>query len=209
VLDVGCGLGGTSIWLAETLGCNVTGITISPIQVRMATEATKRLKNKPAFLLDDANNLSVTGSFDFVCAVEVLSHLSNRREFFRKTSQLLVPGGKFCEAAWMKEEGLSSQAEDKYIRPIEEGMLVSLPTMSEYERHIEDNDLRLLYYEDISSKVAKTWDICLDFAKDWALWQLAHQHSKELIAFLKSFKAMRDGFKTGTFKYGVMVIEKT
>src|SRR5207237_6687202 len=96
----------------------------------------------------------------------------------------------------------------KYIEPIEEGMLVSLPTVSEYKKHIADNDLRLVHYEDISSKVAKTWDICLDIAKDRTLWQLARQHSKEFIAFLKSFKAMRNGFRTGTFRYGVLVVEK-
>src|SRR2546423_1903262 len=149
VLDVGCGIGGTSAWLSERLGCEVTGITISPIQIEMATEA-----------------------------------------------------------AWLKEEGLSVRAEDKYIRPIEEGMLVSLPTLSEYKRHIEENGLRLLYYEDISSRVSKTWDICLDIVRDRTLWRLAGQHSKEFIAFLKSFKAMRNGFKTGTFRYGVFVVEK-
>jgi cyclopropane fatty-acyl-phospholipid synthase-like methyltransferase len=208
VLDVGCGIGGTSIWLAENLGCKVTGVTISPIQVQMATEAAQHLRNKPTFLLDDANNLSITGSYDIVWAVEVISHLSNRSEFFRRMSRLLVPGGRFCEAAWLKEEGLSIRDEAKYIGPIEEGMLVSLPTLSEYKKHIADNGLRLLHYEDISSKVAKTWDICLDIAKDRTLWRLASQHSKEFISFLKSFKAMRNGFRSGTFRYGILVIEK-
>jgi len=87
-------------------------------------------------------------------------------------------------------------------------MLVSLPTLSEYRRHIEENGLRLLYYEDISSQVSKTWDICLDIVRDRTLWRLAGQHSKEFIAFLKSFKAMRNGFRTGTFRYGVLVVEK-
>ena len=208
VLDVGCGIGGSAAWLSERLGCEVTGITISPIQIEMATEATRHLSNRPTFMLDDANNLSVTGSFDVVWAVEVISHLHNRGEFFRRMSRLLVSGGRFCEAAWLKEEGLSARAEDKYIRPIEEGMLVSLPTLSEYKRHIEENGLRLLYYEDISAKVSKTWDICLDITRDRTLWRLAGQHSKEFINFLKSFKAMRNGFKSGTFRYGVLVAEK-
>ncbi|HEX8424358.1 MAG TPA: class I SAM-dependent methyltransferase [Pyrinomonadaceae bacterium] len=208
VLDVGCGIGGASMWLAEQLNCKVTGITISASQVRMATEAARHLLNKPTFLLDDANRLSVTGDFDVVWAVEVISHLNNRGEFFRRMSRLLVSGGRFCEAAWLKEEGLNRKAEDKYIRPIEAGMLVSLPTLSEYRRHIEDNELRLLYYEDISAKVAKTWDICLEIARDRAVWGFAAQHGQEFIAFLKSFKAMRNGFRSGTFRYGVLVVEK-
>jgi tocopherol O-methyltransferase len=208
VLDVGCGIGGTSVWLAEKLACDVTGITISPVQVQMATHASRHLKNRPAFLLDDANHLSVRGTFDIVWAVEVISHLSDRANFFRRMAELLVPGGKFCEAAWLKSEGLSARDEEKYIRPIEEGMLVSLPNLSEYQKHIHDNNLRLLYYEDISSRVARTWDICLGIAKDRALWELASRHSKEFISFLKSFKAMRNGFKTGKFRYAVMVMEK-
>ena len=32
ILDVGCGMGGSSIWLAENLGAVTVGITISPVQ---------------------------------------------------------------------------------------------------------------------------------------------------------------------------------
>ena len=40
VLDVGCGIGGSSRILAEYYGFNVTGITISPAQVKRARELT-------------------------------------------------------------------------------------------------------------------------------------------------------------------------
>src|SRR3989344_937216 len=56
VLDIGCGVGGTSVWLAKNYGCKVTGITISPIQVEIAKKlcANKKLDFKPDFLVADA-----------------------------------------------------------------------------------------------------------------------------------------------------------
>ncbi len=208
VLDVGCGIGGTSIWLTEHMGCKVTGITISPVQVQMAGEAAGQLKEKPTFLLHDANDLKVTGDFDAIWAVEVISHLSNRAEFFKRASKLLVKGGIICEAAWLKDEDLNPDKEERYIRPIEEGMLVDLPTLSEYKHHLSSNNLRLRYYEDISNRVAHTWDACLEIARKKATWQLAYRHGKDFVAFLKSFKAMKDGYKSGAFRYGLMISEK-
>ena len=208
VLDVGCGIGGGAIWLAEKLDCRVTGITISPMQKQMAAEASTHLPNKPEFLIDDANDLSVENSFDVIWAVEVLAHLHNRAGFFRKAAKLLVPGGKICEAAWLKDDRLLGKREEKYIREIEAGMLVTLPTRSEYERHFENNNLRLLFYEDISAGVAQTWDICLDIIKNKTLLKMATRHGKEFTNFLKSFKAMRGGFRTGAFRYAVMILDK-
>lgn len=208
ILDVGCGIGGTAIWLTEHMECKVTGITISPVQVQMATDAARRLKRKPTFLLHDANDLRVTGNFDAIWAVEVISHLSNRTEFFKRASKLLVPGGIICEAAWLKDQDLGREDEKKYIRPIEEGMLVELPNLAEYKDHLNNNNLRLRYYEDISKKVAHTWDACLEIARTRATLRLAYQHGKEFVAFLRSFKAMKDGYKSGAFRYGLMISEK-
>jgi cyclopropane fatty-acyl-phospholipid synthase-like methyltransferase len=182
----------------------------------MAIDAARELTNKPTFMVHDANELSLTDTFDVIWAVEVLSHLSERAEFFKRAAKLLVQNGIICEAAWLKNENLSREDEERYIRPIEEGMLVDLPDLAEYKDHLNNNGLTLRHYEDISTKVAPTWDVCLDIAravcldiaKDRTLWRLAYNHSKEFAAFLKSFKAMRDGFKSGAFRYALMISEK-
>lgn len=210
VLDVGCGIGGTSMYLARKFGCHVTGITISPVQVEMATKSSQGLdiKNKPKFLVDDANDISVTGKFDVVWSVEMISHLNNRDNLFKRANELLKPGGKMCITDWFKDDNLDKELERKYIEPIEKGMLVSLPSLSEYNQYLDKYDFRLVYYEDISDNVARTWDITSEAIKNRALWSLARQHSKEFIAFLESFRAMRNGFKSGAFRYPVLVLEK-
>ena len=42
VLDIGCGFGGTSLYLAQKYQARATGITISPVQVEMAKKAARR-----------------------------------------------------------------------------------------------------------------------------------------------------------------------
>ncbi len=208
VLDVGCGVGGTSIFLAKEWDCDVTGITISPVQVEMATATAKDLSNPPRFLVDDANDISVQGQFDIIWSVEMISHLRDRDNLFRRASELLKSGGKMCITDWWKADGLSEADERKYIQPIEKPMLVALPTLSEYQQYIDAHGLRIVYYEDISERVARTWDITSESIKPKAIWNFATKHGRAFVDFLHSFQAMRAGFKSGAFRYPAMVLEK-
>lgn len=208
VLDVGCGMGGTSIWLAEQKRCHVVGITLSPVQARMATEGSIDVTPKPIFIVADADHPCINGHFDFVFAVEMISHLSDRNAFFRYCAERLITGGRMCIAAWMKANDLSYVDEARYITPIEQGMLVSLPTIDDYYEYASAANMRLLHYGDISSKVSRTWDICTELVQNKALWQLAGTRGREFVSFLRSFGAMRNAFRSGAFRYAVMVLEK-
>jgi len=208
VLDVGCGVGGTALRLAKEMDCRVVGISISPVQIQMANEAAVGVKNAPHFLVGDANDLQIQGEFDVIWAVEMISHVRNREGLFKNFSKLLSGGGRICIAAWLKDDCIIQSDERKYIEPIESGMLVDLPDFSEYKKYAKDNGLRFVYYEDISARVAKTWDISAAYLKDRALWRMARTHPKEFTSFVKSFHAIRTGFKAGAFRYGVMVLEK-
>ncbi len=101
VLDVGCGVGGSSIWLARNLGALTTGITISAVQVEIARELAREAGVDSAFLLMDATRMHFERSFDLVWAVAMMTHLPDQEQFLESTLRLLSAGGRIVIFDWM------------------------------------------------------------------------------------------------------------
>ena len=100
VLDVGCGIGGSSRILANYYGFNVTGITISPAQVKRAKELTP-YECKCNFKVMDALDLKFEeGTFDGVWSVEAGAHMNNKTKFADQMLKTLRPGGYLALADW-------------------------------------------------------------------------------------------------------------
>ncbi|KAK4241433.1 S-adenosyl-L-methionine-dependent methyltransferase [Achaetomium macrosporum] len=62
ILDVGCGIGGTTRYLASTLGATVTGITISSKQVQIATRLSKAASSSSSSASSTSNNPTISSS---------------------------------------------------------------------------------------------------------------------------------------------------
>ncbi len=100
ILDVGCGIGGSSRILAKHYGFNVTGITISSAQVKRAIELTPEELNCN-FIVMDALNLSFDdGTFDGIWSVEAGAHMNDKARFADEMLRTLRPGGYLAIADW-------------------------------------------------------------------------------------------------------------
>ena len=143
VLDVGCGIGGTSRYLAKNKGCKVVGLTISGRQVEIAKKLTAEEAGSAQQVVEgdeftkfgdggvryaelDAEKMgdffgSPTNNktFDCVWISEAMSHLPDKNLFFRNAASLLNPGGKLVVADWFKSEDLTNAQMDADIKPIE------------------------------------------------------------------------------------------
>ncbi|HXM94278.1 MAG TPA: class I SAM-dependent methyltransferase [Candidatus Dormibacteraeota bacterium] len=205
ILDVGCGFGGSSLYLAKKYNAAVTGITNSPVQVEMAIKSATREQVSAKFLLMDAEAMDFQKQFDILWSVESISHYQRRERFFASGAKLLKPGGHFAITDWFKKEHLTLAATKKFIEPIEKGMLVELQIMDDYEHSLTSNGLQITHREILNKNCAKTWDLCLDIISDKALWALAAKYGTEFVAYLKAFQAMRAGFASGNFVYGLFV----
>jgi MPBQ/MSBQ methyltransferase len=104
VLDVGCGIGGSSRILAREYGFAVTGITISPEQVKRAQQLTPEDLDAQ-FRVDDAMALSFPdASFDVVWSVEAGPHMPDKAIFARELMRVLKPGGVLVLADWNQRD---------------------------------------------------------------------------------------------------------
>ncbi|HEY9838115.1 MAG TPA: methyltransferase domain-containing protein, partial [Vampirovibrionales bacterium] len=104
VLDVGCGIGGSSRLLAKDYGFSVTGITISPGQVKRAQELTPPDLDAK-FALDDALALSFPDrSFDVVWSIEAGPHMPDKAQFAQELLRVLKPGGILVVADWNQRD---------------------------------------------------------------------------------------------------------
>src|SRR5260370_14374422 len=139
ILDVGCGFGGSSVYLAKKYGAEATGITISPIQVEMARKAAAAEGVNAKFLLMDAEEMRFEQTFDVLWSVESISHYLQKGKFFGLAAACLQSGGTFDITDWFKEEGLTEREYGKFIQPIEKGMLVEMDTMGEHAELLGSN----------------------------------------------------------------------
>ncbi|MGV2340916.1 MAG UNVERIFIED_CONTAM: class I SAM-dependent methyltransferase [Planctomycetaceae bacterium] len=81
IADIGCGMGGSSVHLAQRFGCHVTGVTLSPFQRRWAACAAMLggVSGRASFLCQDAE----TTHFDsgsLACCLECGVHGTSVRQ---------------------------------------------------------------------------------------------------------------------------------
>jgi tocopherol O-methyltransferase len=205
VLDIGCGFGGSSLYLARNYGAAATGITISPVQVEMAKRAAASARANATFLHMDAEDMQFDKQFDLLWSIESISHYQRIEKFFSAASKLLRPGGTFALTDWFKKENLPPARRKKFIEPIEKSMFVELHEMDEYAGLLGSNGLHIVHRQVLTPNCAKTWDLCLDIIKDKTFWTLAAKHGTDFITYLKGFQAMRAGYASGNFVYGLFV----
>lgn len=209
ILDVGCGIGASSVYLAKNYAAEPTGITISPVQVQMANDLAARENVKARFLLMDAQDIVFDEFFDVIWSIESISHYQRKDGFFAASAPLLKPGGTLAIIDWFKKENLDRATNDKFIRPIEKGMLSELATMQDYKKWMEEKGFEVTHEEVMNENCAKSWDTGIEVLKDKALWRVATQRGALFVRFLSAIHAMRKGFSSGNFVYGLLVAKKS
>jgi SAM-dependent methyltransferase len=125
VLDLGCGEGWTSIFLAQS-GCVVTGVDLAPARIEMGKERAARWDLDVTFEIGDMDSLELRRTFDAVLVYDALHHTNRQREVITHVAQHLEPGGWVLigEPSWL--HGISPHAREttRELGWIERGITV-------------------------------------------------------------------------------------
>ncbi|MBH1937042.1 class I SAM-dependent methyltransferase [Streptomyces sp. AV19] len=151
LFDIGCGIGGGSIYWAQEYGCNVTAITVTakhvPVMADLVREAGVEDLVTP--VLGDIHDLREETAYDAAVAIESSGYM-DRERLFAVVAKALRPGGWFgiqehflCRPEW-------TTFIDGYYK-------TRLGTLAEYIAAARAAGFELEQDEDITDRVAEFW----------------------------------------------------
>ncbi|MGI9415378.1 MAG: methyltransferase domain-containing protein [Hyphomicrobiales bacterium] len=106
VLDIGCGVGGIDVLLAETYGAEtVVGIDVEDPVLDRARErvAERGLQDRITFQRVEPGPLPFEeASFDAVFTKDAMIHIPDKQALYADVLRILRPGGLFVGSDWLK-----------------------------------------------------------------------------------------------------------
>jgi tocopherol O-methyltransferase len=212
VLDVGCGVGGPAIWLAQNLSCSVLGLTISPVQARMAAEKARAegLDSLVRFEVGDANRLRLPAEFfDVVWVIECSEHIADKARFIESCARVLKPGGVLALCAWLSADPHARPEHARLIADVCRGMLCPrLASMRDYTGWMRASGFTGIEAEDITRRVEETWARCSALVSRPEVRIPLRAADERTRRFVETFPAIRRAYAEGAMAYGMFAARK-
>jgi len=142
VLDAGCGVGGSGLWLAQERTVEVVGITPVASQVALARgyAAQRGLSDRVRFeQADYAATPFPDASFDVVWAVESLCHAPSKAAFYQEATRLLRPAGRVILAEYVRADRPVDPTGEKLLHEWLNGWAIpDIDTPDEHLAHLAE-----------------------------------------------------------------------
>jgi SAM-dependent methyltransferase len=106
IVDLGCGQGGPSCWVARETGAGLVGIDLSTVGVARASERAQDLglADRSRFQVADITSTGLPeASFDGAMSVDVIWSVPDKLGALREAARILKPGARFVFTNWDRD----------------------------------------------------------------------------------------------------------
>lgn len=212
VLDAGCGVGGSSIFLAKTFGCHVTGITICPRQVEQAYKnaAKEGVAHLTKFYeMDYLNTAFKEKQFDVVWGLESICYAESKEKFIRESYRVLKSGGRLVVAdGFASRESYVGKDRKLMDRWLDGWIVNDIETPDAFKKFAEESGFHNTQYSNVTDKVFRTSKLMYYVSFLFILFHLLDRivplKPYPTDALYNQYRAM----KKGLWEYGIFYAEK-
>lgn len=218
VLDAGCGVGGTTRFIAEEYRAKTFGITLSDVQLKIAKQ--KSLKSNAADLIsffkkDFTKTDFKDKSFSKIFGIESICHARNKLDFLKEAFRLLKKGGKISIAdGFQVRSNLNNKEKKLYEKWLKGWAVPNLATLNSCYNDFKKAGFKKIKYYDNFNEIKKTRDRLYrlgfwNYPLSWFLYKLGifskNMHDNTISCIYQK-EVFSDTNNIAT--YGVFVAEK-
>lgn len=180
VLDAGCGVGGTSIYIAETTGARVEGITLSDVQVKIArrSASSSPVAGHLHFSKQDftATNFG-ENTFSRVFGIESICYAHRKIDFLNEAYRVMTPGGKIAVVdLFLTRRNLGAQEVKIYKKTIGGWVLPNVSTTEDFRESLEQAGFQDITFHNLAENIKKSTEKL--YYRNLLFYQLAFLKSR-------------------------------
>jgi len=217
VVDVGCGIGGSSRHIARKYGATANGVTLSPYQAMRGNQLAQQqgLADRASFQVADALDMPFpSSSFDLVWSLESGEHMPDKKRFVDELFRVSMPNGRIIIVTWChrdlspnetsltkKELNLLNKINRAYYLP-------EWCSVGDYVKILEEKGATDVKTEDWSWVIAPFWKaVIVSSLRPGSIWGLLKSgFSTQRGAY--AMLLMLRGFDMGLIKFGLITCTK-
>ncbi|MBS3086338.1 methyltransferase domain-containing protein [Candidatus Pacearchaeota archaeon] len=222
ILDAGCGVGGSSIWLYKRFKAKIYGISISGFQIKKAKDFSKKegFKNLINFSVQDYSNTKFeSNKFTLLWAQESLPHEDKKLKFLKEAYRILKKGGRLVSADYFSVKERYIVDEKRIMNDFTRGWaMANFITKEKFIRLAKKAGFKNIKYYDTNKLIGPSLKRLLyaylffkPLSKVKQIVQISNFFNLPVETQVKNIDSVKSGYqayKGGLWKHGVIYMEK-
>ncbi len=211
IIDLGCGIGGSLLWLAERFEIEGVGVTLSSVQARIGQELVRKhqehhqLRGHVTIAAGDIHDFAPPHAQDAAICIEAFALVPDASRFFRHVKKLLRAGGHLVLVDDFLAHDLANEAEQQIADDFRRGWRVkTLITIDEAARLARAEGLELVDQIDLTPflELGRPRDIVIRYlVRTMRLFPQFPFARLPSVGNMVGGDALQRGLRSGTFSH--------